>query len=118
MHRGARATANYSGAMEAGGRWNPTGTPMRYTAEHLSLACVEILDFLRFTDLDHVSSRQAVGDSWVRAAAQLPISSSLGRDPGRVQYFAWPLAIRLQFGQRHLTRPETVQGLRGTQALR
>jgi RES domain-containing protein len=96
MHRGARAAANYSGAMEAGGRWNPIGTPMLYTAQHLSLACVEILvhldkselpreyvwscteldgtlDFLQFNDLNHVSSCQAAGHSWVRTAAQLAI---------------------------------------------
>jgi len=39
LHRGVRAAANYSGAMDAGGRWNPIGTPMLYTAQHLSLAC-------------------------------------------------------------------------------
>jgi RES domain-containing protein len=86
MHRGARAAANYSGAMEAGGRWNPIGTPMLYTAQHRSRACVEILvhldesefprdyvwswtelhgapELLQFNDLDHVSSCQAVGHS-------------------------------------------------------
>jgi RES domain-containing protein len=96
MHRGARAAANYSGAMEAGGRWNPIGTPMLYTAQHLSLACVEILvhldkselpqdyvwswtelqgtpELLRFSDLDHVSSFQATGHSWVHGGAQLAV---------------------------------------------
>jgi RES domain-containing protein len=96
MHRGARAAANYSGAMEAGGRWNPIGTPMLYTSQHLSLACVEILvhldkselpqdyvwswtelegtlDFLQFRDLDHVSSCQAAGRSWIDAATHLAI---------------------------------------------
>ena len=29
--------------MAAGGRWNPIGTPMRYAARYLSLACVEVL---------------------------------------------------------------------------
>ena len=31
MYRSARSTADYSGAMAAGGRWNPIGTPMPYT---------------------------------------------------------------------------------------
>src|SRR2546423_8436364 len=43
MHRSVRATGDYIGAMLAGGRWNPIGTPMLYTAQHLSLACIEIL---------------------------------------------------------------------------
>jgi RES domain-containing protein len=51
MHRSARAAANYFGAMEAGGRWNPIGTPMLYTARHLSLACVEILVHLDKSEL-------------------------------------------------------------------
>jgi RES domain-containing protein len=96
MHRGVRLAANYSGAMEAGGRWNPPGTPMLYTAQHLSLACVEILvhldkselpqdyvwswtdlpdtpSFLDWIDLSHVSSCQAAGQSWVNQAGQLAI---------------------------------------------
>jgi RES domain-containing protein len=51
MHRAVRAAANYSGAMQAGGRWNPIGTPMLYTAQHLSLACVEILVHLDKSEL-------------------------------------------------------------------
>jgi RES domain-containing protein len=96
MHRSARAAANYTGAMEAGGRWNPIGTPMLYAAQHLSLACVEILvhldkselprdyvwsgteldgtpDFLRFEDLNHVSSCQAAGRSWARTGGHLAV---------------------------------------------
>jgi RES domain-containing protein len=96
MHRGVRSAANYSGAMEADGRWNPPGTPMLYTAQHLSLACVEILvhldkselpadyvwswtelrgtpSFLRLRDLSHVSSCQAAGRAWVTTAGELAI---------------------------------------------
>src|ERR1700732_1272569 len=96
MHRAARAAGDYTGAMLAGGRWNPIGTPMLYAAQHLSLACVEILvhldkselprdyvwswteldgtrDFLRFEDLNHVSSCQAAGRSWVRTGGHLAV---------------------------------------------
>ena len=69
---------------------------MLYTAQHLSLACVEILvhldkselprdyvwswsdlgetpEFLHFEDLNHVSMCQAAGNSWVRTSGQLAI---------------------------------------------
>jgi RES domain-containing protein len=42
LHCAARSAVDYTGAMLAGGQWNPIGTPMLYTAEHLSLACLEI----------------------------------------------------------------------------
>jgi RES domain-containing protein len=96
MHRSIRAAADYSGAMLAGGRWNPIGTPMLYTAQHLSMACLEILvhldkselprDYvwswadlpqnpgrLQFDDLNHVSSCQAAGNAWVRTAGELAV---------------------------------------------
>jgi RES domain-containing protein len=82
--------------MDAGGRWNSIGTPMLYAAQHLSLACVEVLvhldktDFPRdyvwsraevsdelgeisFNDLDQVSACQLAGDRWVRNSGQLAI---------------------------------------------
>jgi RES domain-containing protein len=43
LHRAVRAAGDYAGALLAGGRWNPPGTAILYTAQHLSLACVEIL---------------------------------------------------------------------------
>lgn len=96
MHRSIRAAADYSGAMLAGGRWNPIGTPMLYTAQHLSMACLEILvhldkselprdyvwswtdllqnpERLQFDDLNHVSSCQAAGNAWVRTAGELAV---------------------------------------------
>ena len=96
MHRSARAAADYTGAMLAGGRWNPIGTPMLYTAQHLSLACIEVLvhldksqlprDYvwsraelsntpgvLSFGNLNHVASCQAAGHQWVVAGDRLAI---------------------------------------------
>jgi RES domain-containing protein len=43
LHRAVRAAGDYTGALLAGGRWNPPGTAILYTAQHLSLACLEIL---------------------------------------------------------------------------
>ena len=94
MHRLARAASNCTGAMEAGGRWNPIGTPMLYAAEHLSLACVEVLVHLDKTELPrnyawsylslnvrpgvlnhrdvyHVSSCQAAGQNWIDSCLEL-----------------------------------------------
>lgn len=96
MHRGVRAASDYTGAMLAGGRWNPIGTPMLYTSQHLSLACIELLvhldktqlpldyvwsktelpeapEFLQLRDIRHVASCQAAGASWVRAVEQLAV---------------------------------------------
>jgi RES domain-containing protein len=38
MHCSARAAGDYTGAMLAGGRWNPIGAPMFYTAAGNQLA--------------------------------------------------------------------------------
>jgi RES domain-containing protein len=43
LHRSVRAAGDYTGAFLAGGRWNPRGTAILYAAQHLSLACLEIL---------------------------------------------------------------------------
>jgi RES domain-containing protein len=96
MHRAVRAAGDYTGAMLAGGRWNPIGTPMLYAAQHLSLACVEVLvhldksqlpahyvwsrtelpetpGTLPFCDLNRIVSCQAAGHSWVSAGNELAI---------------------------------------------
>jgi RES domain-containing protein len=96
MHRSARAAKDYTGAMLAGGRWNPIGTPMLYAARHLSLACIEVLvhldkgqlprdhvwskaelssplGLLSFNDLNEIASCQLAGDRWVRASGELAI---------------------------------------------
>jgi RES domain-containing protein len=96
MHRSARAAGDYKGATVAGGRWNPIGTPMLYTAQHLSLACIEVLvhldksqlprgyvwsrtdlpaapPLLAFVSLSDIVSCQAAGHAWVSAVSQLAI---------------------------------------------
>lgn len=40
-----------TGAIKTGGRWNERGTPALYAASSLSLACLEILVHMRWTDL-------------------------------------------------------------------
>lgn len=96
MHRSARDAGDYTGAMLAGGRWNPIGTPMLYTAQHLSLACIEVLvhldksqlprnyvwsstelsntpGALLIENLNRVASCQAAGHLWVSSGNQLAI---------------------------------------------
>ena len=96
MHRSARAAADHTGAAAAGGRWNPIGTPMLYTAQHLSLACIEVLvhldksqwprdyvwsktelsaapTILAFESLSSILSCQAAGHAWVNAVHRLAI---------------------------------------------
>src|SRR4051812_35418228 len=43
LHSRQREAWNYQGAFVTGGRWNPGGTAMIYTAQSLSLACLEVL---------------------------------------------------------------------------
>lgn len=63
IHAADRAAADCTGAMLAGGRWNPAGVPMLYTAQHLSLACLEM-----FVHLD----RGQVPEDYVWSSAELP----------------------------------------------
>ena len=95
MPRSARA-AHYTGAMLAGGRWNPIGVPMLYAAQHLFLACIEILVhldktqlppdyvwskaelietplFLQFGNLNDTRSCQSAGLRWIRTMNHLAI---------------------------------------------
>jgi hypothetical protein len=90
MHRAARRASDYTGAMLAGGRWNPIGTPMLYTAEHLSLACIEILV--------HVDKNQLPRDYvWLGPHHKSGCSAgAFGRHPGRVQHSAQPDTHRLR----------------------
>jgi RES domain-containing protein len=99
LHRVTRLAHDYKGAMVAGGRWNPIGTPMLYTSEHLSLGCLEGLVHLdkgqlprdyvwsktetelsdipemieAAEDMHSISACQAVGGDWVRSAKELAV---------------------------------------------
>jgi RES domain-containing protein len=96
LHRAARSAWDATGAMLAGGRWNPIGTPVLYTAQHLPLACLEILvhldrgqlpddyvwskvelpqtpEFLPVSDLYQVSTCQATGAAWIQSGRQLAV---------------------------------------------
>ena len=96
MHRLARAPGDYTGAMVAGGRWNPIGTPVLYAAAHLSLACVEVLvhldkaqlprDYvwsraalavtppsLAVEDLDSITACRTIGHSWIESGTELAV---------------------------------------------
>ncbi len=82
---------NGKGASDYGGRWNFPGTRLVYTAEHLSLAALEMLVHLR--QVDHVGfvcfrakfgeeiiervSRQSLGKDWRREPAS-PLTKDIG----------------------------------------
>ena len=82
--------------MVAGGRWNPIGVAMLYTARHLSLACIEVLvhldkgqfprdyvwsrselrdvpQLLEAHRLNDVVSCQATGQEWLLLSGQLAV---------------------------------------------
>ena len=115
MHRIRRPAADYRGAMMAGGRWNPIGIPMLYTAEHLSLACLEVLVHLDKGQLprDYVWSKtelavapgvlaniaspsvshcQTAGEAWVRERVELA---------GRVPSVIIPEEFNILLNPRH-----------------
>jgi RES domain-containing protein len=68
LHRAVRAAGDYTGALLAGGRWNPPGTALLYTAQHLSLACLEILVHL---------DKAQLPPEYVWSSTQLPNEPSL-----------------------------------------
>ena len=76
MHRAKRSPGDYTGAMVAGGRWNPIGIPMLYTAEHLSLACLEVLVHLDKGQLprDYVWSKAELTDTPELLTGSIPAS--------------------------------------------
>lgn len=74
IHRAKRQAADYTGAMLAGGRWNSIGAPMLYTAEHLALACLEVLVHLDKGQLprDYVWSKAELPDKPEILTADVP----------------------------------------------
>ena len=76
MHRAKRPAGDYTGAMVAGGRWNPIGSAMLYTAEHLSLACLEVLVHLDKSQLprDYVWSKTELAGSPEVLTGSIPAS--------------------------------------------
>jgi RES domain-containing protein len=96
LHRSVRAAGDYTGALLAGGRWNPPGTAMLYATQHLSLACLEVfvhldkaqlppeyvwskaeladdLAVLEIENVRHVSGCQTTGRKWTETAGELAV---------------------------------------------
>ena len=103
--------------MLAGGRWNAIGTPMLYTAQHLSLACLEVLVHLDKAqlpreyvwsqaslsgvisdmashDLTNVTSCQTAGTNWARVSGELAIRVPSVIIPGEFNVLLNPSHIR------------------------
>jgi RES domain-containing protein len=80
------------------GRWNPIGTPMLYTADHLSLACIEVLVHLHKGQLpgDYVWSKAELTYSREVLSSAFLSSVSAGQDAGEAWIRKWnQLAIRV-----------------------
>jgi RES domain-containing protein len=96
LHRAVRAAGDYPGALLAGGRWNRPGTGILYAAQHLSLACLEILVHLEKAQLPQeyvwsstrlpselavletanvreLTACQTAGQVWVETATELAV---------------------------------------------
>jgi RES domain-containing protein len=96
LHRAVRAAGDHTGALLVGGRWNPPGTAMLYTAQHLSLACLEILvhldkaqlpreyvwsstrlpkdlAVLGTTNVRELTACQTAGQEWAESANELAV---------------------------------------------
>jgi len=84
LHRAAHLTADYTGAFRAGGRWNAIGTPMLYAAEHLSLACIEVLVHVSKTQLpvDYVWSKAELPEKPRVLVIRLPDSATACQEIG------------------------------------
>jgi RES domain-containing protein len=85
MHCARHPAWDYTGAALAGGRWNPIGVPMLYTAEHLSLACLEVLVHLDKGQLprDYVWSAAELANATEVLTRSIPPSVVACQEAGR-----------------------------------